>query len=110
MEGLAAAFVPKLSGRVLGTEGSRRVVRARWAAVESDLMILAGDIGGTSTRLAFFELGGKRLRVVAEQTYVSNAHHELEEIVAQFTSAHKLSVDCACFGIAGPIKQGRGET
>ena len=73
-------------------------------------MILAGDIGGTSTRLAFFELVGRRLRVVAEQTYTSSAHSGLREIVKRFVAAHKLPVDCACFGIAGHVKRDRVET
>jgi glucokinase len=73
-------------------------------------MILAGDVGGTSTRLAFFEKVGGRLRPVAENTYPSREHRSLLEIVSQFVSAHGLPFECACFGIAGPVKRGRVET
>jgi glucokinase len=73
-------------------------------------MILAGDIGGTSTRLAFFEVMAGHLRLVVEQTYPSREHRGLDEIVTRFVAAHELPVECACFGIAGPVKHGRAET
>ncbi len=73
-------------------------------------MILAGDIGGTNTRLAFFTVEGNRLISVIEDTFPSRAHSGLAEIVEQFLSAHKLSPSSACFGIAGPVKNGRVET
>ena len=73
-------------------------------------MILAGDIGGTNTRLAFFTVEENRLISVIEETFPSRIHSGLAEIVEQFLSAHKLSPAIACFGIAGPVKNGRGET
>jgi glucokinase len=73
-------------------------------------MIVAGDIGGTHTRLAFFTVAGHRLISVTEETFPSRAHSGLAEIVHQFLAAHKLSCAIACFGIAGPVKNGRAET
>lgn len=73
-------------------------------------MILAGDIGGTHTRLAFFTTEGHRLIPVIEETFSSRAHSGLSEVVSHFLAAHKLSVSTACFGMAGPVKNGRGET
>lgn len=73
-------------------------------------MILAGDTGGTSTRLAAFELQRDRLRVVVEQTYPSREHGGLGEIVAKFIAAHAIRVHHACFGIAGPVRDGRVQT
>jgi len=63
-------------------------------------MILAGDIGGTNTRLALFEKGA----IVAEEKFPSREFKSLEEIVKQFL---KVKVAAACFGIAGPIRDGR---
>ena len=54
-------------------------------------MILAGDIGGTKTNIAFFE-DAKRPDVVAQETFPSRAHAGLEEIVRQFISQHALRV------------------
>jgi glucokinase len=73
-------------------------------------MILAGDIGGTKTILAFFQVEGGRLRTIVEATFHSREHVNLYEIVSKFVSAHNLPFTHACFGIAGPVKQGRCET
>ncbi len=70
-------------------------------------MILAGDIGGTNTRLAFFNTEEERLASAAEATYPSRKHASLGEIVAEFVKAQKLPVTSAGFGIAGPIREGR---
>jgi glucokinase len=72
-------------------------------------MILAGDIGGTSSRLAFFAEDGERLERVVEETYTSLDHANLETMVKRFVSSHDLPVDVACFGIAGPVRNGRVE-
>src|SRR5216684_1256859 len=68
-------------------------------------MILAGDIGGTKTNLAFFEAASD-LPVVAG-TFPSREHGSLGEIVRQFVTQHNLRVEHACFGIAGPVTKGR---
>jgi glucokinase len=73
-------------------------------------MILAGDIGGTNSRLAFFAARGEQLERVAEETYATADYASLEAIVQTFVSSHALPVDVVCFGIAGPVKNGRCET
>jgi glucokinase len=73
-------------------------------------VILAGDIGGTSTRLALFESVGGALRAVAQERYPSRDYPGLADIVQTFTTAHARRVETACFGIAGPIREGRVET
>ena len=73
-------------------------------------MILAGDIGGTSTRLGFFTVEGGRINLVVEKVYPSRAHKSLDEIVFEFVSHHRLAIEHACFGIAGPVQHGRVET
>ncbi|MGB5338671.1 MAG: glucokinase [Gammaproteobacteria bacterium] len=65
--------------------------------------VLAGDIGGTNTRLAVFDVGGTHLETVVEQTYPSQAHAALGEIIQDFTARHSVAVTSACFGIAGPV-------
>ena len=73
-------------------------------------MILAGDVGGTSTRLGFFTIEDLRLNLVLEKGYPSRQHKSLDEIVVEFVSHHKLAIEYACFGIAGPVQHGRVET
>jgi glucokinase len=74
------------------------------------MLILAGDVGGTSTRLAFFEAGHEGLSVLAEGHYPSREHSSLVEIVHRFESQHRLKAEKACFGIAGPVLEGRVRT
>lgn len=70
-------------------------------------MILAGDIGGTNTRLAFFTTEDGRLKHVAEEVYPSRNYPGLEEIAAGFVQSKGLPVTQAAFGIAGPVQNGR---
>lgn len=70
-------------------------------------MILAGDIGGTSTRLGFFEFRQGQLIRVAEQVFPSREHRGLAEIAKSFLLGFELRVEHACFGIAGPVLNGR---
>jgi glucokinase len=73
-------------------------------------MILAGDIGGTNARLAYFHAQNGDLRLVEERVFPSREHHELGEIVTQFVKDSGTRPRAACFGIAGPVREGRVET
>ncbi len=72
-------------------------------------MILAGDVGGTNTRLAFLQRDGERLKSVAEDTLPSREHTGLESALRKFLSLHPQAIDQACFGVAGPVRNGRCE-
>jgi glucokinase len=75
-------------------------------------MILAGDIGGTSTRLAQFQIqGGKLVPLAPPQKFPSGQHKGLDEIVEAFVAAQKAAgqnqpIQHAAFGIAGPVRDG----
>ena len=71
-------------------------------------MILAGDIGGTHTRLAFFNSEAS-FKVAVEEVFSSHDYPNLEAIVRQFRANHSLNITHACFGVAGPVKHGRCE-
>src|SRR5271169_1566971 len=72
-------------------------------------MILAGDIGGTNSRLAAFETEGNRLQCVVEKIYPSQERNGLAEIVADFTRTEGIPAQSACFGVAGPVRGGRSK-
>ncbi|MRR34386.1 glucokinase [bacterium] len=74
------------------------------------MLILAGDIGGTSTRLAYFDTADGQLRPIAEERFPSRDAASLEEIVDRFADAHGLTAERACFGIAGPVRHGKVRT
>ncbi|HEV2799147.1 MAG TPA: glucokinase [Pyrinomonadaceae bacterium] len=72
-------------------------------------MILAGDIGGTKTNVALFEseeLG----KPIAQRSFPSGKYESLESIISEFIAEHKPEVSHACFGIAGPVKEGQVRT
>jgi glucokinase len=73
-------------------------------------MILAGDIGGTKTVLALFEKTGGDLAPVRDATFPSKGHATLEEILSLFLAEGPRSLDAACFGVAGPIIDGKCKT
>jgi glucokinase len=74
-------------------------------------MILTGDIGATNTRLAFVANEGGRLSIVHHDTYPSADYHSLEQILQAFIAAqHEAPISYACFGVPGPVKNGRCET
>lgn len=73
-------------------------------------MILAGDIGGTNARLAYFQPQNGHLRLVSERVFPSREHSEFGEIVSQFLTDSGTRPEVACFGIAGPVRNGRVET
>ena len=72
-------------------------------------MILAGDIGGTKTHLALFDRDDVR-RPVHLATYGSREHAGLEAMIEAFLSEHPAGVRNACFGVAGPVRDGRTES
>jgi glucokinase len=73
-------------------------------------MILAGDIGGTNTRLAFFEGTPDKLKTLVVEVFPSNGHDGPAAIAKKFLEKHKQKVDAACFGIAGAVVDGRVKT
>lgn len=66
-------------------------------------MILAGDIGGTHTRLALFD----KEKQIAEQKFLSRSYSGLEAIIREFLQSRDAKVARACFGVAGPVREGK---
>jgi glucokinase len=70
-------------------------------------MLIAGDIGGTTTRLALVSPDAGPRKFVAEQEFRSADYTGLQPIVEAFlgnTGGHATS---ACFDVAGPVIGGR---
>jgi glucokinase len=70
-------------------------------------MILAGDIGGTKTNLAYYDLRGETLKPVMMKSYHSRDFHSLNEVLKVMLAEHPVEITAAAFGIAGPIVDGR---
>lgn len=69
-------------------------------------MILAGDVGGTKTSLALYGREARGLLLRRMATYRSREHAGLDPILRDFLSKGG-SVERACVGVAGPVKNGR---
>jgi glucokinase len=69
-------------------------------------MILAGDIGGTSTRFGLFEPAPVRPRPLVVRTLTTLAFAGLPDMVRAFAADPEVAgapLDAACFGVAGPV-------
>jgi glucokinase len=72
-------------------------------------LILAGDIGGTKTRLAVFSQAGGVLQSSGERKFASGEHTSLEHILHEYFAGQSLEIESACIAIAGPIRRQRCE-
>ncbi len=74
-------------------------------------VVLAGDIGGTKTHMGIFVRGkGQRPILKGMKTYSSQKALNLEDIILRFLKDCPASIQSACFGIAGPVINGRCKT
>jgi glucokinase len=74
-------------------------------------MIIGGDIGGTKARLGLFKRDGNTLNLVVTERYTSREFPGLEAILATFLEQHHSdsmsSIEAGCFGLPGPVVNGR---
>lgn len=98
-------------------------------------MILAGDIGGTKTNLALYNWSTERTEPIRLESFPSRDYASLEDILQEFLSvqpspdapdmadaldpkatdaerkpADPITIQAACFGIAGPVIDNRSQT
>jgi glucokinase len=66
-------------------------------------MLIAGDIGGTTTRLALVSPEAGPRKFVAEQEFHSGDFNGLQPIVEAFLADTGASPTSACFDVAGPV-------
>lgn len=69
-------------------------------------MILAGDIGGTKCRLAFFPKDGDLRRPLREEVFPSRGFSGIGELLARFLKAGPAP-SVLCLAVAGPVREGR---
>jgi len=74
-------------------------------------VLLAGDVGGTKTALALFDGGAETFTPVREVVLPSRDFPALESAIAHFlATGPRVAVEAACFGVAGPVLDGRCAT
>lgn len=71
-------------------------------------MILAGDIGGTNTRLALIDQDqAGQLQPRHLDSFPSANYAGLEAVVREYLAKYNVQVPRACFGVAGPVRDQR---
>jgi glucokinase len=70
---------------------------------------LAGDIGGTKTRLALFSIEGVTCQLTESETFPSQGYPSLEDILQTYLSDKPYKLGGASIGVAGPIIEGRSK-
>src|SRR5271170_2874155 len=73
-------------------------------------MILAGDVGGTKIHLALYNMVEGHLVPVRDEKFPAHEFPGLEGAVERFLNAgaeDKKSITAACFGVPGPVRDGR---
>lgn len=75
------------------------------------LHILAGDIGGTKTNLAIFQVVsgdlGHALLEVRNKRYPSQSYTSLNAVLREFLAEGDEPLLASCFGVPGAVKEGR---
>jgi glucokinase len=68
-------------------------------------MILAGDVGGTKVDLALYDFINGKLQYTRDKVFKARDYPGLEVIVKEFLGADQVTA--ACFGVPGPVRDGR---
>jgi glucokinase len=71
------------------------------------MLLIAGDIGATTTRLALVSPTDGPRKFIAEQEFKSADFEGLKPIVETFLARTGAGVTAACFDVAGPVTDGR---
>lgn len=74
------------------------------------LMVLAGDLGGTKTNLAFYKATDSGMQPMEAKRYASEEFPTCIDVLKQFLADTKQEqVDRICLGVAGPVLNGKVE-
>lgn len=68
------------------------------------MKVLAGDIGGTNTRLAICDVTEDAVVRISEEIQPSTRFKTFKEIIREFVAKHALELRAACFGLPGPVR------
>jgi len=73
-----------------------------------DLLVLAGDIGGTKTNLALYSAAGNKLLLLQDIQYRTSDFSSISDLLISFIKdipePHKI-----CLGVAGPVLNGHAK-
>jgi len=71
------------------------------------ITLLAGDLGGTKTLLATYQVDGTSLIKTRSERYASGQWPDFNALVAHFLAGCDAQPSAGCLAVAGPVRQGR---
>jgi glucokinase len=77
------------------------------AGLETNAVILAGDVGGTKTRLLLVRLKERQLTIINEKSYQTREYQSLVQLFRSFLDKDWPAIDGICLGVAGPVNEGK---
>ena len=70
------------------------------------MRVLAGDIGGTNTRLQIAECESGQCRTVRDERFESGSYDGLASVLREFMKPERArAIAGVCLGVAGPVKE-----
>ena len=75
---------------------------------DSEMIVIAGDVGGTKTNLALYEMTKGKIIELKEGNYKSQEYKSITEITSEFLEEQPKPSAC-CIGVAGPVFDGKVE-
>lgn len=74
--------------------------------MQAEPLILAGDIGGTKTKLGLFTRRDQRLERLRDGRFLSDPRRRPEHLLAEFLGADRASISAVSLGVAGLVVEG----
>ena len=69
-------------------------------------IVLAGDIGGTTTNLALFKISDGHLELISEKSFQTKTYDSFKALFSEFQNEGNITIDAICLGVAGPVIEG----
>jgi glucokinase len=73
---------------------------------QQPLLVLAADVGATTTRLGIYSVESGPRAAAASRTVATTDYASIEQLVGEFLSAERLDVEAAVLAVAGPVRDG----
>lgn len=98
MENFKAIYLPDISAATISM-----VYPSRKTNLPASGIVLAGDLGGTKTDLALFEIKKGKLVSLKSQRFATSDHDSFVKAIHEFQGDEISKIDCACLGVAGVV-------
>ena len=70
-------------------------------------VVLAGDVGGTKTNLALFQIVEGQFKTLTEKTFSTKKYSSFLDMVNALSSKGLPTINSICLGVAGPVIEGK---